>query len=322
MRSLWTLMLAIVFVAAFVSFFLVGAIASYARDTSAVLGSARRAQAREQVVALVAATLHAELAADPRLAGIAEVPLRVAVDRVIDETWFEKTLAGAHRSVLAAIEGAEGDAIVELRATKAKLQAALAELGQRARSECESFFGRDACGDSLHLEQAMLAYRARADAAVRQLPDRIDLLGQLEDRAPVRLQELRRRVADAEAIRWLGLGVLVVTLGLIAFLSATSGSRLLVTIGAVVAVAAALYLAVVALAAAPIRERALAYATELGAAGPEPRDEVGRQARVASQRLGLVLIEDATKHRHGSVLAMGVAGLGLVAAGRWLARGR
>ncbi|WP_428261542.1 hypothetical protein [Haliangium sp.] len=271
MRSFFTFVLTVLFIVGFATFFGVSAVLGYARDTDAVVAGANAAEARESAVELVTEMVYQELKRDPRLAGVPRFQISAAVASVIDQAWFDDALRGAHRSLVAAVDGAADTAVIELEPTKASLVRALAALEARAQTQCAQILGSVACASNAQAEAALAAFGEHSRAAVASIPERLSVVEAVEaagrlNRVGERLQldQLQSRRGTLQLLRWLGLGLLALGLGLIAAINSGSTSRMLRATGRALAVAAALYLAVCKLLLwfGPGSERHLAWTSE------------------------------------------------------------
>lgn len=253
MRRLLTLLLTLLFSAGFFAFFAVSGVLTYARDTPAVVDTARAADLHASAVALVAETIHDELRRDPRLAQVPRPQIAFIAGQVITAEWFETTLGDTHASLVAAVDGAADTAIIELEPTKQHLATAFRALAAQAGAECAQILGPGPCRSSADARRAMDAYQLGVSAAIARIPARIDLVaavqtilqasGQAERvERVVSTGDLRRRLGDLRTLRWLGLGVLAVCLLLIATLNSRPLRRMTRATGAALLGAAAVYL--------------------------------------------------------------------------------
>lgn len=260
MRSVLTFLLSLLFSAGFFAFFAVSGVLTYARDTPAVVDTARAADLHARAVALVTETIHDELRRDPRLAGVQRPQIAFVVGQVLSVDWFESTLRATHASLVAAVDGAASTAVIDLEPTKQHLASAFRALGARAGAECAQILGAGACHSSADARRAMDAYQIGVRAAIARIPAQIDLVAAVQAvlRASgqaarvervVSTGELRRRLGDLRTLRWIGLGVLGLCLLLIAALNSTPLARMMRATGAAVLGAAAVYLAVAKLVA-------------------------------------------------------------------------
>jgi hypothetical protein len=249
MRRLATFLLTSIFIAGFCGFFAIQSLVTYARDTEAVVDTAKAANLRKAAVELTAGAIHAELQRSTRLGKVPKLQLTVAVGDVISDRWVEGAVRDAHTALVAALDGAGDKAEIDLRPTKDSLASAFALLGASAIKRCAEFLGTGPCSSGPRAAVAMATYTRGVKAAVESIPDRLDLLDALEAsgqakrvQALVNVDDLRRRLNDLGALRWLGLAALGVGLVLIALVNWRPAGRTLQATGTALILAAVVYL--------------------------------------------------------------------------------
>ena len=249
MRRLITALLTIVFVLGFCGYFAVRSLLAYARDTEAVVVTARAAGLRETSVTLAAEMIHQELVRSPKLLDVPRPQIAMVVGEVITDRWVDSVVRAAHASVVTAIDGAGDTAAIDLKPTKDSLTAAFARLASRARAECAGILGPERCESSNEARVALVAYQASVRAAIRRIPDRIEILTALEASgqaerldAIIDVETLRRVLADLDTLRWIGLAVLAVCLLAIALINHRPLGRMLQATGTALTGAAVTYL--------------------------------------------------------------------------------
>ena len=260
MRSVITFFATWLFVLGFVGFFAISALLGYARDTESIVETARAAEVRTAAVDLTTELVAQELARDALLKQVPKVQIAAIVGNVIGPTWFDTTLRETHGGLVAAIDNVNGNgnAIVDLTPTKRNLRAAFSDLKQRARRECETLIGAAGCRDQAEAMRVMTAYERRAKAAIARLPDEVDILAGLErairasqtaagvtaEFAPtLDARTLQAWLGDVHRLRWLGLGLLVACLALIAMMNSRSWGLIFWSSGRALALASGTYLA-------------------------------------------------------------------------------
>lgn len=322
MRRLVTALLTIVFVLAFCGYFAVRSLLAYARDTEAVVATARAAGLRETSVTLATEMIHAELVRSPRLLDVPRPQIALIVGEVITDRWVDTVVRAAHASVVAAIDGA-GDsagpsAAIDLEPTKHSLTTAFAGLASRARAECAAILGPERCESSSEARAALAAYQSSVRAAIRRIPDRIEILTALAASGPaerldaiIDVETLRQRLADLDTLRWIGLAVLIACLLAIALVNHRPLGRLLQATGAALTGAAVTYLAA---------SKLLAWlgpdllARQLAAVRAQ-QPETSAAAGIAMDGVQRVLIEMAARAlgmASGVVIACAIAGVVLL----------
>jgi hypothetical protein len=329
MRRLVTFLLTLIFVAGFCGFFAIQSLVTYARDTDAVVATARAADLRRTSVELATEVIYEELSSSAMLANVPKQQLAVAVREVITDQWVEGTVRDAHAGLVAALDGAgAGDrAEIDLGPTKDSLSKAFALLGARARAECAAILGPGPCVSSAKAKVAMAAYQVSVQTAIRRIPDRVDLLAALEaSRQAERVETLidpgtlRRRLNDLGALRWLGLAALGVGLVLIALVNWRPAGRTLQATGRALGVAAVAYLL-------------LAWVVTW--LGPRLIEGAGDRMRVqhagegatatiildGAERMLAELVVRALDMARGVVIVCAIAGVLLLVASRFFPRG-
>lgn len=318
MRRLVTALLTIVFVLAFCGYFAVRSLLAYARDTEAVVATARAAGLRETSVTLATEMIHAELVRSPRLLDVPRPQIALIVGEVITDRWVDTVVRAAHASVVAAIDGAGASATIDLEPTKQSLTTAFAGLASRARAECAAILGPERCESSSEARAALAAYQSSVRAAIRRIPDRIEILTALAASGPaerldaiIDVETLRQRLADLDTLRWIGLAALIACLLAIALVNHRPLGRLLQATGAALTGAAVTYLAA---------SKLLAWlgpdllARQLAAVRAQ-QPETSAAAGIAMDGVQRVLIEMAARAlgmASGVVIACAIAGVVLL----------
>ena len=249
MRRLVTFLLTLIFIAGFCGFFAVQSLVTYARDTDAVVDTARAAKLRDTAVELTAGAIHAELRSSAQLGNVPRGQLTEAVRLVLTDDWVEGTVRDAHAGLVAAFDGAGHTAEIDLRPTKDSLSRAFAQLATMARDKCAVVLGTGPCSSGNKAKAAMDAYKQSVKTAIGRIPERVNLLAALEASgqaervdAFIDVDGLRRRLNDLGALRWLGLAALGVGLMLIALVNWRPAGRTLQATGRALIVAAVVYL--------------------------------------------------------------------------------
>jgi len=321
MRLLLTLPLTLLFAVAFAGFFVLDSVARYTADADAFVETAREAQVRKTLVDVTEEFIYGEMQKDPGLGTVSRSELRAMVEGVITEEWFEASVRAAHAAAMAALDEARASAVVDLRDTKRALRDAVAELERRAGEACAKLMGTDACADADQARRLLAAYRKRADAAIGQIRDEVDIVEQLTGdrgrggaKGVTELETVRERLGDVRTLRWVGLGVLIACLLLIAVINASPLSRMLRATGLALVLGAGLYLVTVSATSGYLRDVADEHVAELRKrqAG---LDRYDRMIAEGSERFTVELVARSTGHSTGPVLLMGLIGLGAFVAG-------
>jgi hypothetical protein len=327
MRRLVTYLLTSLFIAGFCGFFAIQSLVTYARDTNAVVATARDAGLRQSSVDLATELIYEELRGTPQLASVPRPQVAVAVGTVITERWVEGVVRDAHTGLVAALDGAGDTAEIDLEPTKDGLFAAFTQLGARIQAECVAILGPEPCVSNGKSRAAMAAYLLGVRSAIQRIPERVDLLAPLEAsgqaervEALIDIDTLRRRLTDLGALRWLGLAALGVGLVLIALVNWRPAGRTLQATGAALAAAAVTYLVLAKIVGwlaprliAGAGERVRAQHADLGASATIVMDGLERMlAELLVRSLGMA---------REVVIACAIAGVLLLVASRFFPRG-
>ncbi|ACY17018.1 hypothetical protein [Haliangium ochraceum] len=326
MRGLLTSILWLGFVLGFLGFFAMRSVVDYARDTDAVLASARSADLRSTASEVTTQIIMDELAEHKLLSRVPRMQVTSVVDRVIDHGWFEGTLRDTHESLARAIDGAGDTATLELGPTKLRLIAAFAELAARVRQECAAVLGPGLCKSKARAGAAVAAYVASVRATVKALPERVEILRSLERlegdprvSAIADVDTMRRWAADVRVLRWAGLGLLAVCLLLMAWLNANPRAQMARVLGGALAAAAGSYLVI-----ATLLERfgadLLAAEWSRQAAAQGQTSAVAELVRDGSGRLLIEMLVDALGMVRTEVMVCAVVGVLLLLGGLVLGR--
>lgn len=301
MRALLTVLLSFVFIAAFTAFFLLSSVVKYVEEPDRVVETAARSDLRGAVVELTAGFIADRVAADPTLQTMSELELREIVGGVITQDWLDESLVSSHKAVRGALRDAEATAVLDLRETKLALREALSKLRGRAQANCARLLGADACGSAREARVMVAAFEKRADAAIDEITDEIDLLASLSSDERQKATELREGFESLETIRMLGLVVLIMIGAGIIILNARPFRRLIVATGSIAMISSGIYLLALNLSGSFASE---ALAKETG--------DTGDRAATFTARLVASLVEDAVGGSTLPVALIGVAGFVVV----------
>lgn len=321
MRLLLTIPLTLLFAVSFAGFFVLDSVARYAADPDAFVDTAREAKVRDTLIDVTEEFIHGEVQKDPALAGVSRTEVRAMIEGVISEQWFEQTVRAAHAEALAAVDDAREDAIIDLRDTKRELHAAVAELQRRAGTACEQLLGADTCADADRAALLVAAFRARADTAIDRIRDQVDIAAELSGHrgrsgaaGVTEIETVKRRLGDIRSWRWIGLGVLIGCLALIALVNSSPLARLLRAVGIALVLGAALYLIAVSATSGYLREQATEHLSAVRDRH-ERLDRYDRMIEQGTERFTVELVSRSTSHSTGPVVLLGLIGLGAFAGG-------
>jgi hypothetical protein len=327
MRRLVTYLLTLIFVAGFCGFFAIQSLVTYARDTDAVVDTAKAAKLRDTAVSLTAGMIHAELRSSAQLGNVPKAQLTAAVEQVITDDWVAGTVRDAHAGLVAAVDGAGHTAEIDLGPTKDSLSKAFALLGVSAIKRCAEFLGTGPCSSSAKAKVAMAAYQLSVQTAIRRIPERVNLLAALEAsgqaervEAFIDVDGLRRRLNDLGALRWLGLAALGVGLALIALVNWRPPGRTLQSTGTALIVAGVAYL-VVARVMTWLTPRLVEGAIEPMRAQHADQGATATVILDGMERMLTELVVRALNMASGVVLVCALGGVLLLVASRFFPRG-
>jgi hypothetical protein len=327
MRRLVTYLLTLIFIAGFCGFFAVQSLVTYARDTDAVVETAKAANLRETAVTLTAGAIHAQLSSSTKLGKVPKVQLTAAVGQVISDSWVESTVRAAHTSLVAALDGAGQTAEIDLRPTKASLSTAFALLGTSAIKRCAEFLGTGPCSSGPKATAAMAVYTRSVQAAIERIPERVDLLAALQASgqaervgAFIDVDGLRHRLNELGRLRWLGLAALAVGLVLIALVNWRPAGRTLQATGTALVLAAVAYL-ILAKVLGWLAPRVIEGAIEPVRAQHQDQGATATVILDGLERMLTELVVRALNMASGVVLVCALGGVLLVVASRFFPRG-
>ena len=297
MRYLLSAVFGMVFLAAFVGFFLMSSITDYVDSPDRLVESASKGGMRDAIVEHTAEYIAEEVAADPTLKSMSVSELRGIVGGVITTEWLEDSLALAHKALKSAIRGVEATAVLNLREIKAALSRALSDLKNRAEDNCIELLGADACSDA-HASKLMVAtFEARALAAVGQLHDEIDLMEQLQGADREDAAQLQKGLESMETVRMLALVVLILSLALFVAINSRPFSRLAMSTGTLAIVSCVVYLLVIEVSESRASDEMAKHAS----------GEMSSETATLGARLANQLVGDAIA---GSTLPVVMTGIG------------
>lgn len=315
MRLLLSALFGMLFLAAFIAFFLLGSVVDYVDSPDRLVASASEGGLRDAIVDQTAEYIAKEVAADPTLETMSVPELRSMVGTVITKAWLEDSLRLAHKAFKSAIHGAETSAVLDLRGIKSALGTALSELKIRAANSCETFLGAEACSDE-QVSRAMVAsFEARALLAIAQVHDEIDLMQELRGSQRDDAEQLQKGLESMETVRMLALVVLILSLAIFIAFNSRPFSRFAIATGILATVSSVVYLIAIAVSES-IATDEVAKQTRL---------DGDSQAAELGSKLATQLVGDAVTGATLPVTMVGIAGvvllvLGILASSRSSAR--
>jgi hypothetical protein len=315
MRLLFTIPLTLVFVVVFAGFFLLDSVARYSSDADAFVETAREAKVRETLIDVTEELIYGELRKDPNLQQVSRAELSAMIEGVITEAWLDASIRAAHAATMSALDEAKESAVIDLRKTKLELHEAMAELERLAGEACVQFMGADACADADQAAYLLKLARARGDHAIDRIEDEVDIVAELTGKdgrgkaaEVAELETVKKRLGDIRTLRWVGLGILIVCLALIAWINGDPLARLLRATGLALVLGAGLYLVTVSATSDYVREQAGEHI-----AGVRERhsqlDRVDRALAEGSERFTVELVARSTRQSTTPVLLLGLVGL-------------
>ena len=325
MRILGTVVFGFLFLVAFGSFFLFQSVTGYPADTEAVVGTLRAADVRTATLDVLESKIREEVqkdAEDPIFAEYILSQSRQVIDEVITDEWFYDSIGQAHRGLVDFLESGTDRVRIDLTQTKERLRTLLWEAGRHGVEMCDAVGAGRACYDRARdLQRTLRAYRRQVDQAMAQVPDTANLTwlltmggaepGAVENSSD--LAEVREGLDKLAKARWYGFGGLVVLLGLIVLINKRSLPRMMVNVGAVLAISSAIYLAAVSALGGLLgdaMEEQLANARAEAAARGEPE-----YAHVAAGRVVTEVFSRVTGRATVPVTIVLVIGVGLFGGG-------
>lgn len=305
MRFLLSALAGLLFLAAFIAFFLLTSVVGYVDSPDRLVASAREGGLRDTIIEQTSQYIVDQVAADSSLQNMSVPEVRGIVAGVITQEWLDGSLTLAHGAVKNAIHGAEASAVLDLREIKTALGQALSNLADRAEMNCENLLGAQACSNAQESKRMVAAFERSANAAIAQLDDEIDLMQELQGSSREEAKRLQEGLESMETVRMLALVVLIMSLAFFIILNHRPFGRFAVATGVLGIVSSATYLVAIAVSEG-IAQDALAKQ-----AGREAGPEAGELAA----RLTNELVSGAISGSTLPVVLVGVAGLALVVVG-------
>ena len=305
MRLLLSALLGMLFLAAFIAFFLIGSVVGYVDSPDRLVESASKGGLREAIIEQTAEYIAAEVAADPTLETMSVPELRSIVGSVITKAWLEESLVLAHKAFKSAIHGAETTAVLDLRGIKSALGTALSELKGRAEGNCELLLGAEACSDAQASQAMVAAFETQALLAIGQLHDEIDLMKQLHGSQRDDAAKFQEGLESLETVRMLALVVLILSLALFIALNSRPFSRFAISTGVLAVFSSVVYLIIIAVSEGLATDEVAKQSQLDGDTGA-----AALGAKVATQVVG-----DAVTGATLPVTMVGLAGLVLLVLG-------
>ena len=302
MRTVLSALFGMLFVAAFIAFFLLSSVVDYVEFPEGIVETANEGGLREAIVEHTAEYIAQEVAADPSLQTMSVAQLRGIVGGVITKEWLERALTQAHEAFKNALHGAEETAVLDLRGIKSALGQALSELKARAETSCSDLLGAEACADEQASKVMVAAFEVRALTAIAQLHDEIDLLAQFQGPARQDAREVQKGLESFQTVRMLSLVVLIMSLALFIAFNSRPWSRMAMATGVLAIATSVIYLLVVEVSERMASDEVVKQASA----------ESATQAAEIGAELTNRLVADAVSGSTLPVVMVGLGGLGLV----------
>ncbi len=300
------------FLAAFVAYFLMSSVVGYVDSPDRLVESATEGGLRDAIVEETAEYIASEVAADPTLENMSVPELRTIVGTVITKDWLEDSLVLAHKAFKSAIHGAEASAVLDLRGIKSALGTALSDLKVRAESNCEMLLGADACSDEQASRAMVATFETRALLAIAELHDEIDLMQELRGSQRDDAAQLQKGLESMQTVRMLALVALIISLALFIAFNTRPFSRFAISTGILAVVSSVVYLITIAISEG--------IATDEVAKQAELEGDSG--AAALGSKIATQLVGDAVTGATLPVTMVGLAGGALIVLGVLASRGK
>ncbi len=324
MRTVLSVIVGLLFVLAFVSYFLLTSIAASVLETDEFVATAKRADLRGVVVDVLHESLEQELATasiDPSFKGIVSAASRQIIEGAMTDEWFYEVLSIAYGGLISLTEEDSSDKLVDLREKKTRLETALLELGDSALRQCSQVAG-SSCRDVQKAKTISRSYRRGVRQVIKAMPDQTNLSRLIKRSLPPKLarpEAFRKGLHMIRTIRWGLLGAMMGLMLLLVFIASSSAGRLFVTVGIVLITAAGIYLAAASIAGSVadshIRDE---FARRLESHARS--DSVVAVAGTGSERISRAVIDSALSARALPVTFALLGGFAAFAGGIFLVR--
>ena len=315
MRTLFSVIVGLAFVVAFVTFFVLHSVLSYLTSPSAIVDAAKTSEVRKLALDAVQRLVSDQLAGEhPQVEAAVMARARTVIDEAVTTEWFYATLADTYPGLVTYIETGNDTKNIDLNATRDRLRTELTELGASVEQHCVDVIGAAACSDSADLRAFMTKYKRAVDRAIAQIPAQTTLRVLLEDagaRGMVadspELERARKGIRAARTVRWVAAVVMVALLFFLIMLNASNLQRALLAVGLVLVASAIVHFITVAAVGGPIRD---AVSARIAA----HRDQAGHHSDVvnAGQKVALSMAERSVADKNGTVGLVLVLGLACV----------
>ncbi|NUP08265.1 MAG: hypothetical protein HOW73_19620 [Polyangiaceae bacterium] len=308
MRAIASFITLVAFAILSLAVFVSVTVLEYAKDSRALVASARSSGTRQAIVDTLTEHVVADDPTTPLPSAINREAVRAGIESVVTEEWLDRTIVSIHAASGSVVEQTEDRAVVPLHELKQAVVVRFNVLEDSVESSCQSLFGQLVCGDAETAAASMRAYRLRLTRALERIPDRIDLGPEVRAVAPPTIRLWR--VALGVAIGGL-VACLVVTLAI----HRRDAGRALQWFGLELVVATLLCLSVVG-AARFVGEHALGQRLVTAVESHALSGESSRIAARGIRRLSAQIVADATRRSWQFLLPVGAVGLTFLFAGR------
>ncbi len=235
MRTFGTIVFGLLFIVAFVGFFLAHSAVGFPLSTESVVETAKEVELYDVVMETVDMGMQEAVrqADNKQLAEELASGMGDTLKDAIPEDWFYENFEKAWAGLVAFVEGGEDVAEIDLKEQKEQLRKYIdGVVDKYAPTEDEAERARKELDDALKVVPDTVTIGALFSKAGNDAPD----TAQLED--------LRDNIKEFEKYRMMGLGGLLGLLFLLILLAAKSPKRFLISIGIILTLSSGLYLAV------------------------------------------------------------------------------
>lgn len=326
MRVLFTLILGLLATVAFCAFFGLHSVLSYVNSPEAVTETAQQQSLHELVLKAADAILESEFRPPPgprseELRAFVRKEAHEVFRKVLSNAWFYEALTLSYTVILAILHDREERQVIELADKKARLLRELDGVAEQVGVHCRKLIDDPICDDEEGRRQAIAPVRRAIEDAIAQIPDRLHVQELAESAGQRKLRSDSPEMKKARAghgkvdqVRSGALVGLIVLLLLIALINRPF-PRVLISVGAVLAVASVTYLVAVTVAEDATQQAiAESMAERATSRIPAQGESVRGIAKRGTEQLVLGAAHDSIHHADGPVLALSMLGvLGFVA---------
>ncbi|MEM9491139.1 MAG: hypothetical protein AAGC55_18460 [Myxococcota bacterium] len=219
--------------------------------------TARNSNARGLAIDAAEEFIATRIAANPAIAGhdssvqFVRSQARTLIEEVVDEPWFYGSLTAVYGDIVAVIVADTVDVRpIALGEKKNQLKVGLLAIAAQLKARCADLSTTPGCADQSDMERLEEQYSEAVEAAVDKLPDEFELDRALVDAGSDWMKhgskaqtDARWFEATARLVRLVSMLILAICLGLIIVLNRAPLSRLMASLGWVLVLSSALFLA-------------------------------------------------------------------------------